>query len=170
MTGARAKLPPASRFMALQYKLYDNWRHRQAYELAGKQGTAPDFEHLRGARQCVVVTFKRSGEPVPTPVNFGLSDDGKLYFRSEPHVAKVKRMRRDPHVRVWPCTMRGKPLGPSAEGRARILPEEENERAYEIVASNWRADMRVIERGYDRIGVPTVYVEIAPASSGREGP
>jgi uncharacterized protein len=149
--------------MAAQYKVFNRMRHPRAFEVARQQGTAGDFEGFRGARQALVVTFKQSGEPVPTPINFGLSDDGKLYFRSEPHVAKIRRLRRDPRVRVCPCNLRGKPLGPMVEAGARILPEPENERAYRIVESNWRADVRLLERVYDRIGVPEVYVEVSPA-------
>ena len=162
MSGARLPLP--SRLMALQYKLNHLSRHRRALEAAQEPGTAKDFEAFRGARQCLLVTFKRSGEPVPTPVNFGLSD-GRLYFRSEPHVAKIARLRRDPQVRVCPCTFRGKPLGPMVEATARALPESENERADSIIDSNYRADMRLIERGYDRIGVPMLYIELSAAAA-----
>jgi PPOX class probable F420-dependent enzyme len=151
---------------ALQYKVLDGLRHRRAFEVARERGTEPDFESLRGHRQCLVVTFRRSGEPVPTPVNFGLSDDGKLYFRSEPRVAKVTRLRRDPHVRVCACNLRGKPLGPLAEGTARVVSESEQERAYSIVAANWRADMKPLELALDRIGIPVLYVEVAPAGAG----
>ena len=162
-TSGRQNLSLPSRLMALQYKVFDRARHRRAYQAAGQAGTARDFGGLRDARQCVVVTFKRSGEPVPTPVNFGLSDDGKLYFRSEPHTAKVRRIRSDPRVRVWPSNLRGKPLGPAVEGRARIVGESEVARAYEVLSANWRADMRLLERGFDRIDVPAVYVEVVPA-------
>ena len=162
---AGKRLPLASRAMAVQYKVYDRMRHPRAFEVARERGTASDLSALRGARQCLVITFRRSGEPVPTPVNFGLSDDGRLYFRSEPHVAKIKRIQRDPHVRVCPCNLRGKPTGPVAEGTARVLPAEESDRAAEIVASNWSAWMRPFERAGDRIGMPSVYVEITPAST-----
>ena len=151
-----------SRVMALQYKVNDGMRHRRAIEVARERGTAHDFEAFGGARQCLLVTFKRSGEPVPTPVNFGLSADGRLYFRSEPHVAKIRRLRRDPHVRVCPCSFRGKPLGPLVEASARVLPESENQRADEIIDSNYRRDMRLVERGYDRMGVRMAYVEVTP--------
>ena len=152
-----------SRVMDVQYKVYDRMRHRRAFEVAREPGTAPDFSALRGARQALVVTFKRSGEPVPTPVNFGLDDEGRLYFRSEPHVAKVRRIRNDPHVRVCPCNMRGKPSGPATEGRARVVPPEEEEHAASVVASNWSASMRTFERTGDRMGIPAAYVEVTPA-------
>jgi hypothetical protein len=59
--------------------------------------------------------------------------------------------------------MRGKPLGAAAEGRARTLSESESELAYRVLSSNWRADMRVLERGLDRVDLPAVYVEVVPA-------
>jgi PPOX class probable F420-dependent enzyme len=146
----------------LQYKVLDRMRHRDAFEVAGREGSASDFEALRGARQCLVVSFKRSGEAVPTPVNFGLSDDGRLYFRSEPRSAKVRRIRRDSHVRVCACNMRGKPTGPMVEGAARVLPDDAAE---SVLASNWSPPMRVLERGLDRLPVQMVYVEVTPAGS-----
>ena len=152
-----------SKVMDMQYKLYDRMRHKRAFEVARQEGTAHDFEALRGHRQALVVTFKRSGEPVPTPVNFGLDDEGRLYFRSEPHVAKIRRIQGDPHVRVCPCNMRAKPTGPLAEGRARILPPEEEERAHAVIAANWTKPMAVFERGGDRFGLPLSYVEVTPA-------
>jgi len=160
------KLPLPSRIMAAQYELYDRMRHRRAFEVAQQQGTASDFNGFEGARQCLIVTFKRSGEPVPTPVNFGLSEDGKLYFRSEPHVPKIRRLQNNPHVRVCPCNVRGKPIGPLVEASARTLPEAENDRAYAIIDANYRPEVRLLERGYDRIGVPVAYVEVVPAASG----
>jgi len=152
-----------SRFMALQYKAFDRMRHRRALEVARERGTASDFGAFGGARQCLVVTFKRSGEPVPTPVNFGLSEEGKLYFRCEPDVAKVRRLRRDPHVRVCPCNLRGKPTGPISEATARVLPEAETERAHAIVAANWDPASKLLERAIDRFGPPLAYVEVTPA-------
>jgi PPOX class probable F420-dependent enzyme len=152
-----------SKIMDAQNRLYDRMRHKRAFEVAREHGTAPDFEALRGHRQALVVTFKRSGEPVPTPVNFGLDDQGRLYFRSEPHVAKIRRIRNDPHVRVCSCNIRGKPTGAIAEGRARIVPPEESDHAAEAVAANWSAPMRVFERGGERFGIESVYVEVTPA-------
>ena len=159
------KLPLPSRIMAAQYKVYDRLRHPRAFEVAGRPGTAADFSGFRGARQCLLVTFKRSGEPVPTPVNFGLSEYGKLYFRSEPHVAKIRRLRNNPHVRVCPCNIRGKPTGEVVEATAQVLPESENERSQRILDTNYRPEMKVFERTGDRLNVPAAYVEVVPAGS-----
>ena len=101
-------------------------RHPPPTRSRARSRTAPGFEHLRGHKYCLLVTYKRSGEPVPTPVWFGLGD-GKLYVRSEATVAKVRRIRNDPRVRVAPCTVRGKPLGRPADGRARVLDHPRDE-------------------------------------------
>jgi PPOX class probable F420-dependent enzyme len=152
-----------SRLIDAQYRVYDRMRHPRAFEVAREPGTATGFESLRGVRQALVVTFKRSGEPVPTPVNFGLGDDGLLYFRSEPRVAKIRRIRNDPHVRVCACNFRGKPTGPVAEGSARVLPPDEERRAYDALDANWGAGSRPYEKIADRLPVELVYVEVTPA-------
>jgi PPOX class probable F420-dependent enzyme len=147
----------------LQYRFLDAVRSRRAADVASGEATASDFSALRDARQCVVATYKRSGEAVPTPVNFGLSSEGLVYFRSEPRSKKVVRIRHNPRVRVSPCNFRGKPTGAAAEGAARVLTGGEAERAEAIVADNWTTPMRIVERGLDRLPVELVYVEIRPA-------
>jgi Pyridoxamine 5'-phosphate oxidase len=80
-------------------RFYHWIRHPAARSLASEERTVSGFDHLRGHKYCLLVTYKRSGEAVPTPVWFGLGD-GKLYVRSEAKVAKVKRIRNDARVRV----------------------------------------------------------------------
>src|SRR5207302_3905659 len=77
----------------LQNRFLDRLRHPAAFEVAGRPGISADFSSLRGCRQCLLVTFKRSGDAVPSPVNFGLSDDGSLYLRCDPDAAKLKRLK-----------------------------------------------------------------------------
>lgn len=100
---------------------------------------------------------------MPTPVWFGLDDQGLLYFHSEPRSAKVRRIRNDPHVRVAPCNMRGKPMGAAAEGRARVVGEEENARAEAVIQANYGLGRRLYEAPIDRSGLDFVYVEVTPA-------
>lgn len=66
-----------------------------------------------------VTTFRRNGTPVATPV-WCVGDNGSLLVFSEATSGKVKRIRRDPHVRVAPCSARGKPRGPAVEADAEI--------------------------------------------------
>jgi PPOX class probable F420-dependent enzyme len=146
--------------MDLAYPVMNRGRHRKASLAAREPAGAGDFEALRGRRQALVVTYRRSGEPVPTPVNHGLSQDGRLYFRSEPDAWKIKRIAHTPRVLVIPCNLRGKPLGPGCEATARILDGAEREAAERLVNANWSTSMRVAERTLDRLGVPEAYVEV----------
>jgi PPOX class probable F420-dependent enzyme len=150
------------RLANLQYRFYDWMRHKRAFELAAKPGAASDLEGFRDHHYCLVVTFKRSGEPVPTPVLFGAAN-GRLYFRTDADVSKVKRLGNDPHVRVGPCNWRGKPLGPLVEGTARVLPASENERAYAVLKANYTFGTRLFESLLDRLPIEIVYVEVVPA-------
>ena len=50
------------RLADLQYRALDRARHAGAFEVAREAGTATSFASLRGARQCLLVTFRRSGE------------------------------------------------------------------------------------------------------------
>ncbi len=150
-----------TRLTRLQYKLFDATRSRKAGEAAKQPGTAQDLSALEGQKHALVVTFKRDGTPVPTPVWSGVAD-GKLFFRTESDTAKVKRVRNDPHVRVGPCNSSGKPRGPLTEGRARVVAPEEEEHAEAAVQSNFGKGRQVYERMGERMGVKVVYIEVTP--------
>ena len=111
-------------------------RDRQAFEVT--EGQAKGLGLLNGHKYCLLVTFRRSGEGVPTPVWCGMHE-GRVYARSEERVGKVKRIRANPRVLVAPCNSRGKPLGPAAEGRARILAADEEPRAEQAIQANFGA-------------------------------
>src|SRR5687768_16770370 len=103
------------------YWFYDRARHRTAFESAAQTGTAPDFSGLREHKYALLITFRKDGTPVPTPVWFALVDDRHLVLNTEERTAKVRRIRRDPRARVIPCDPRGKVLGPGVDGTARLL-------------------------------------------------
>ena len=143
-------------------RFYDRIRHRSSRLVAEDRETLTGFDHLRGHKYCVLVTYKRNGEAVPTPVWFGLAD-GKVYVRSEADAAKVRRIRNDSRARVAPCTVRGKPLGPSAEGRARVLETlDEEQRAEAALKANYGLGRRTYKRVGGAFGVEAVYLEIGP--------
>jgi PPOX class probable F420-dependent enzyme len=142
---------------------YDRIRHRSAASVAEMpaKGTLQDIE---GRNYCVLVTYKRSGEPVPTPVWFGVGD-GRFYTRTEADSWKVKRIRRNQRVRVAPSTMRGRPLGPPFEGVARVLEPAEFERAERAVAANYGIDRRLYMRFFGERPDNAAYIEVEPAGS-----
>src|SRR3954469_20465946 len=103
------------------YWLYDRMRARSAFAVASVPGAAPDFSGFDGSQYAVLVTFRKDGTPVPTPVWFALLDDRRFVTSTDRRTAKVKRIRRDPRVRVFPSDPRGKPLGPAVDGVARLV-------------------------------------------------
>jgi uncharacterized protein len=153
---------------ALNYRFLDAIRHRRAFEVADSPAEAPDFGELEGRHYALVVTFKRSGEAIPSPVLFALADRN-VVFRTDAGVGKVKRMRSNPRVLVGPCNMRGKPLGPLAEGRARFLDGAEAEEARLALRRNYTLPMGVFESGVDRMPIELAYVEVAHANDAAAG-
>ena len=109
---------------------------------------------LTGQKYISLASFRKSGEPVRTPVWFGEKDD-KLYVMTRSDSGKYKRIRNNPKVSIAPCTMRGKITGPEFAATARVLPEED-----------WLWARKTIERKYWLARIPffwskqNVYLEI----------
>ena len=80
------------------------------------------LDELAGEPFISLTTFKRDGTPVSTPV-WVAGDGGRLLVLSDADTWKVKRIRRDGHVRVAPCGARGKVHGDAVEAEARILAD-----------------------------------------------
>jgi PPOX class probable F420-dependent enzyme len=134
------------------------------------QTQTADFTLLCGAKYISLTTFRKSGEPVATPVWFA-QDDDVLYLFTFPGAGKLKRIRHTARVTVAPCTLNGKVTGPSVEAQAHILTGEQAEaRADQILAHKygltWRiyhavmGTMRVLSRKPKSV---RVYVAIEPA-------
>jgi uncharacterized protein len=152
-----------SRRLDIPNRFYDRIRSSAARKAAAAPAARGTFDGLRGHKYALVVSFKRDGTGVPTPIWFGLDHAGRLYFRTGAEVAKVRRIRNDPKVVVAPCTVRGKPLGPPVEGRARIVPPDGREHAEAAIATNYGLGRRLYERAADAVGADEAYVEIVPA-------
>jgi PPOX class probable F420-dependent enzyme len=153
--------------MSVAEKIADGWngflgriRHPQASEV--REAETQGLGRLQGHKYCLLVTFRRTGEAVPTPVWFGLDGD-RLFARSEARVGKVKRIRANPRVLVAPCDSRGKPLGPAAEGRARIIPPEEEQAAERAIQANFGVGRKLYEGVAMSVGPEGVYLEVIPA-------
>jgi hypothetical protein len=91
-----------------------------------------------------LTTFRKNGAAVPTPVWFA-EEKGKLYVVTERNLGKVKRIRNNPRVLVEPCDRMGKTLGPFVEAEARILPDEESQRADELLTRKYTWQKRLFE-------------------------
>jgi uncharacterized protein len=153
---------------ALWNRFLDRIRSPHAARAASETGRIGGFDDLRGSKHTLLVTFKRSGEPVPTPVWAGIDENGRLYVRSEHDAWKVRRVRNDSHVRVARCDSRGKPKGPVIEGRGRVVSPEEEEHAERAIQSNYGVGRRLYEGTMGAASGPMVYMEVSPA--GQEEP
>ena len=117
--------------------------------------TLSDQKYIR------LATFRRSGAPVPTPVWFARHGD-RLYVTTSEKSWKVKRIRRNPAVRVAPCSPTGKPLGPGFDAVARILPPAESQKAAHRLREKYGWLLRLFLWFSRRRGQEHVYLEIAP--------
>jgi uncharacterized protein len=82
--------------------------------------SSPNLTPFAGQKYLNLQSFKRHGTPVQTPVWFA-EEHGILYVYTLAHAGKVKRIRRHPRIRIAPCTMRGKVIGPWVEAEAAIV-------------------------------------------------
>jgi hypothetical protein len=123
--------------------------------------TATGFGHLRGHKYALLVTYRRNGEAVPTPVWFGVAEPGRLYARTGKLAAKVKRIRANPRVRVAPCTVRGVPKGAYAEGTARVCGPDDEEHAERALQSNYGLGRKLYEGSAG--SMEAFYIEVTPA-------
>jgi uncharacterized protein len=118
-----------------------------------------------------LTSFKRDGAGVATPVWF-VGDNGHLLVETDADSYKVKRIRRDAHVRVAICDARGRVQSEPVDADARILAEEERERAEQLFARKYRIDRYTIYPLYrlvmrlrgrsSRTHEPPVVLEITP--------
>ena len=79
---------------------------------------------FQGQKYLSLITFRKNGTAVPTPVWFAEAD-GMFYVMTRSDSGKYKRIRNNPNVRIAPCNIRGKITGPEFPAHARILPVAE---------------------------------------------
>jgi PPOX class probable F420-dependent enzyme len=97
------------------------------------------------ARYINLESFKKDGNGVKTPVWCAPLEGGIVVF-SEGEAYKVKRVRRNPKVRVAECDVRGKLLGPWHEGSAVIVEDPAREEAaYAALRKKYGWQMRTLD-------------------------
>ena len=75
-------------------------------------------------RYLSITSYKRDGQGVATPVWF-VQRDGRLLVETDAASGKVKRIRRNPQVRVAVCNASGRLRGEQVPAVAQILPGSE---------------------------------------------
>jgi PPOX class probable F420-dependent enzyme len=78
---------------------------------------------LDTARFIELVTFRRTGQPVGTPVLF-VPDGDRLLVRTAHDSGKLKRLAHTAEVAVTPADSRGRHRGITRSGTARVLGPE----------------------------------------------
>jgi hypothetical protein len=112
-------------------------------------------------RHTLVVTFRRDGSPVATPVWAAVAE-GRVYVRAERSSGKVKRLRRDPRVLLAPCTTQGRHLGPPLPALGRVLAAQEEQIAEVALARRYGTVRAWFERAMDLMRVDMCYLELTP--------
>lgn len=136
---------------------------RGAREIADQLPTG-SLEDIDRVKRALLVTYRRDGTPVPTPV-WAARAGSVLYVRTERSSGKVKRLRRDPRLLVAPCTVRGTPLGPPLQASAKVLEGAEEHLAERALAARYGLGRELFERAMDLMRVDMCYLGVAPSSS-----
>ena len=141
--------------------LYGHARSEKAHDAAASPRSPWSVHALASDEYCLIVSWRRDGRAVPTPVWFA-ADGERVVFRSAASDGKVKRMRREPRVLVCGCTFRGRPRGPVMEGVARFLEGDEAAAAEGLLRERYGLQRRAYAFVRDPL-LEATYVEVTSA-------
>jgi PPOX class probable F420-dependent enzyme len=130
--------------------------------IVSEERSAPHpFNHLEGHNYINLTTFRKSGEPVSTPLWFA-QHEGRLHATTEPDSGKMKRIRNNSRVELAPCNAWGREKGARVEGRARSVEDEPTGEAEAALHAKYRLGLGLFHLfGQHEIG--KVVLEIRPA-------
>jgi PPOX class probable F420-dependent enzyme len=123
-------------------RLFGRLLHPQARVLALGAGRPAAEVGLGGSRYLLLVSFRRDGSAVATPLWFA-ELAGVLYARSERMSGKAKRIRREGRVLIAPSNWRGRPRDAVAQAYARILGPGDTAVAERALAARYGLMRRV---------------------------
>jgi PPOX class probable F420-dependent enzyme len=121
------------------------------------------FASLDPEQTVSLVTFRRNGEPVATPLWF-VRDGALVYLRTMARSGKVKRLRHDPRVTVAPCTWEGEVKGAAVEGLGRVMASDEpaTKRADRLLDAKYGEERAKMTRMMQEQQEPLVFLELRP--------
>lgn len=152
----------SARLARLSDRTFDRLRDQRAFTLTEDTAVDGNFDSLRGQKYAVVVTFRRQGDPVPSPLWFGVDEAGHAYIKTRRDAGKVKRLRNDSRALLAVSNARGKPKGPAIRSTGRVLPREEWPHAEETLAAAYGIGRRISERLLGGPDEMAGYIEITP--------
>ena len=83
-----------------------------------------EISEISTSKYISLTTFKRDGTRISTPIWFNLIGE-KIYVTTESGAWKIKRITNNPGVEFAVCTQRGKVIGKTFAGTARVLAPTE---------------------------------------------
>ncbi len=107
--------------------------------------TVPSF--LQSAGFIDLVTFKRDGTRVATPVWFAIDSSDRLVVFCDRDSGKMKRIRNSGHVELAPCNYKGKRTGPQVEGSAVELDSAQHGEVHRLLNAKYRWKKRLFQFG-----------------------
>ena len=90
-----------------------------------------NLETFEKAKYINIQTYKKTGQPLSTPVWFIIKDN-KIFFRTSHNSGKIKRIRNNNNVKFALCDIRGKIKGEWYEGIAKIENDSDNSILFQI--------------------------------------
>ena len=150
------------RFARLGDRLFDRLRDRRSFALDDHSAGDGDLTALRGHAYGVLVTFRRNGDALPSPVWIAVDGEGRAYVKTRHDAGKVKRLRNDARAVVAPSNARGRPTGPAIRATGRVLPREEWPHAEATLAAAYGIGRRVSERVLGGPEDLAAYIELTP--------
>ncbi len=137
--------PLSRRLLKAGKRPMDASRSAQAATVLDMPVQHSDFSSLAGEKHVLLVTYKRDGTPIASPVWFA-RDGQQVYVWTEVNAFKAKRLRRDPRALLAPCSPLGVPRGNPIAARGRVLTDpSERQRAAAVIRSQWGLGRRLTE-------------------------
>ena len=89
-------------------------------------------------------SYADNGNPIQSPV-WILQDNGMIYFRTDPSTGKVRRIQKNPTVRIAPADISGEILGSWVKGEAHFAEGEEAKRVFKLFKKKYGIIGRIID-------------------------
>lgn len=92
----------------------------------------------------LLTTYRVDGTPVASPVWF-VTYHGEVRLWTDTGTGKVKRLRRDAHCTIAPCTFSGRVMGEPFSAEARILAPDDGPRIQGMLWAKYPLQKRALE-------------------------
>lgn len=122
----------------------------------------PDFAVVQGHQFINLVTFRKNGQPVTTPV-WMAQEGSRIYVMTGRNSGKIKRIRHTSRVQVAPSNRRGAPLGPAVWGTARLIDGAQAQHADMLLTKKYGLLKRLFDLASKLRPNTRAYLEIVPA-------